>query len=105
MLLIYMPAQVQISSALMRAKGNKDMEEMYNYRFQYFIDAKGDNYVGYDYMAIDTDINARLKFLSTFKNRWNIAELRAIFRGIDSTESGKFLQLQDVLLKKFRKYG
>lgn len=56
-------------------------------------------------MAIDTDINARLKFLSGFKNRWNIAELRAIFRGIDSTDNGKFLTLQDILLKKFRKYG
>lgn len=58
---------------------------MYNYRYEQFIDVKGEAYVGYDYMTIDTDITARLKYLSGYKNRWNVVELRAIFRGIDST--------------------
>ena len=81
------------------------MEDLYNCRFLFFVDEKGGRYVGYDYMAIDTDVNVRLRFLGGFKNRWNVAELKAIFRGIDSTENGKYYPLPDMLLKKFRKYG
>lgn len=56
-------------------------------------------------MRIETEIGSRLKYLSSFKNRWKINELRALFRGVDSTENGKYFALTDVLLKKFRKYG
>lgn len=107
MLVIYMPAGIEISSGLLRDRdrGNKEMEELYCIRYEYFIDVRGEKYVGYEYMAIETDIGARLKMLSGYKNRWNVAELRAIFRGVESTENGKHLPLADVLLKKFRKFG
>lgn len=43
--------------------------------------------------------------LSGFKKKWRTAELKAIFRGFDAVENGKPMTLQEVLLKKFRKYG
>lgn len=56
-------------------------------------------------MELETELGARLKFLSGFKSRWKAVELRSIFRGIDSTENGKYLTVSDMLLRKFRKYG
>lgn len=59
----------------------------------------------YDYMQIDTNLTNRLKFLSTFKNRFTFKELKAIFRGVQASENGKTMSFEDVLLKKFRKFG
>lgn len=74
-------------------------------RYEYFIDVKGQKYIYYNYMTIDSEISSRLKMLGGYKNRWKINELKSIFRGVQFTEDGKYKQLQDVLLKKFRKYG
>lgn len=103
MLLIYMPAELAGTCSCI--KELKNNEQLWNLRFEYFIEAKGEKYVHYDYMELETDLEGRLKFLSGFKSRWRAVELRSIFRGIDSTENGKYLTLSDMLLRKFRKYG
>lgn len=65
----------------------------------------GKAYVYYDFMLIDTNVGERLKFLNGFKKRWTQPEIKAIFRGMNTTENGKAVGLEDILLKKFRKYG
>lgn len=59
----------------------------------------------YDYMLFEQEIMSRLKFLNSIKKKWKIDELKALFRGIPAIERGNELEISNILLKKFRKFG
>jgi hypothetical protein len=61
--------------------------------------------VFYDPLQIDATVSGRLGFLTNIKKRWTELELKSVLRGFPLLDKGKIVQMQEFLLKKFRKYG
>ncbi len=49
---IYLPAEVDMTVSMMKDQNNAEMKELYDLRYLFFIDAKAERYVAYDYMEI-----------------------------------------------------